>query len=232
MRDDPEAGGNPDTGKPENGFERAILKTVRLALNDYRDTQRIGLLQVRNRILITIMVIEIAAVLILGLAIVAGAGVDQILAATAFFLVGTVLGLLYNRLYTPLETQPVVNEDYGLGRVRLLATPLFSGLAAIAGVLLVMVVPAVVDTGEITSVETTDLGREPGAVTTAQPQVQNTRADSQIPALNQIFSFNSSNFVIAAIFGLSPAYLFARLGQGNKLLANLNSTQPTSRTSA
>jgi hypothetical protein len=85
----------------------------------------------------------------------------------------------------------------GVGRARLLATPLFSGLAAVAGVLLVGV----------------GLGAE------------GTMANGGIPPLGEIFDYESINFVIAAIFGLSPAYLFDRIGSGNKLLDNLNSTK-------
>jgi phosphoglycerol transferase MdoB-like AlkP superfamily enzyme len=184
-----------------------MLKKVRYTVNVYTDTQRRGLLEVRRRILITIMLTEVATLGLLVLAILKNAGVDQILAATSFFVVGTLVSVVYNRLYTPLETQPGIDEDYGLGLTRLLATPLFSGLAAIAGVLLVEVVPDVVNLNGSSA------------------------ANGQIPALDAIFVFDSINFVLAAIFGLSPALLFDRLGQGNKLLANLNSTKPTSQAS-
>jgi hypothetical protein len=77
----PETGGALDSEKqPTNESARAILKTVRRTLNDYRDAQRIGLLQLRNRILHTIMATKVAALLVLALAIVAGAGTDPILA--------------------------------------------------------------------------------------------------------------------------------------------------------
>jgi hypothetical protein len=135
-----------------------------------------------------------------------------------------------------------------------LATPLFSGLAAIAGVLLVAVVPNVADidvssvtedpdqqettavslegSGQATFVRTTDPRRGLDPVAAVQAEEPDEGANEDPPPLGAIFDFNAINFVIAAIFGLSPVYLFQRLGQSNQLLANLNSTKPTSRTGA
>jgi hypothetical protein len=223
-------------------YPRAVLKTVRRTINEYRDEQRSGVVQVRNRLLMTALVTQIVALLLLGLAVTARARAEAIEAAAAFFLVGAVLGLLYNRLRTALEAGSMVDEDYGLSTARLWATPLFCGLAAVGGVLLVAVVPNVVDldtatspgtetTATATPAPTADRLSEPTVRSLAQtpyPDPQTAAAD-QVPSLGEIFTLDGLKLIIAAIFAASPAYLFDRLGQSDKLLSNLRSTQPANR---
>lgn len=60
-------------------------------------------------------------------------------AAALFFLIGAVVGL-FNRLLGDIDSDQVI-EDYGLSQARLVHTPLFSGLAAIGGVLIVAMLP-------------------------------------------------------------------------------------------
>ncbi len=54
--------------------------------------------------------------------------------ASVYYLVGGVVGL-FSRLRVDAEANSAV-EDYGLAKVRLIATPLISGLAAVSGVVL------------------------------------------------------------------------------------------------
>lgn len=67
------------------------------------------------------------------------ATVPMLTAAALFFLIGAVVGL-FNRLLGDIDSDHVI-EDYGLSQARLLHTPLFSGLAAIGGVMIVAMLP-------------------------------------------------------------------------------------------
>jgi hypothetical protein len=218
--DEPESPGMKTTIRAttlKHKYPRAVLKEVRHTINDYRNEQRRGLLRVRNGLLIAVMVTEVLALLLLGFAVMANPDTTNIEAAVAFFLVGAVLGLLYNRVRTALETTDTVDEGFGLSMARLWATPLFSGMAAIGGVLLVAVVPNVVDITPLTEPTGSQVNTDPRQLP---------------PNLNEIFTLESLNIVIAAIFGLSPVYFFDRLKQGDKLLSNLRSTEPANRANA
>ena|SRR5436309_14798417 len=63
------------------------------------------------------------------LAVIANAPHPSLIAATAFFLVGAVVGL-FKQLYLDASTE-TATDDYGLSTARLSHTPLFSGLAAL-----------------------------------------------------------------------------------------------------
>jgi hypothetical protein len=71
---------------------------------------------------------------LLAIAIITGAQQSAIAAASAFYLVGATVGLL-NQLRGVSQSDTAV-EDYGLSIARLIAMPLFCGLAAIGGVVL------------------------------------------------------------------------------------------------
>jgi uncharacterized membrane protein len=77
----------------------------------------------------------IALYLLLELAILAGADVQMIIAATVFYLVGAIVGL-YSRLYEQARSETSV-DDFNLASARLLAAQLYSGIAAIGGVVIV-----------------------------------------------------------------------------------------------
>jgi hypothetical protein len=79
-------------------------------------------------------------------------------------------------------------------------------VAAVAGIFLVAVVPDIVNFSEPT------------------------KKILDPPDLKNIFSLKPSpKFIVAAIFALSPVYLFDRLRQTDKLLSNLRSTQLANR---
>ena len=74
------------------------------------------------------------------------AGVSQaaMTTAAAFYLVGALVGL-FGRLYNESQSSKSI-DDYRLTLVRTIATPMFSGLAAVGGVLLTQKVTSSVDT--------------------------------------------------------------------------------------
>src|SRR5207248_4556990 len=114
-----------------------------------------------------------------------GASPALIGVATAFFLVGGLIGL-FNQCYNDAQAGTVV-DDYGLTTARLLMTPLVSGLAAVAGVIIVAVL----------SIAQLRLGSDPGV------------------GLVDLFDVQRLmfNLIVAATFGLTPGLLIDRLKQ-------------------
>lgn len=122
-----------------------------------------------------------------------GVGVPQqtIVSALAFFLVGAVVGL-FNPLNLDGSVETAV-EDYGLAAVRLLHTPLVSGLAALLGsVTLPLLSVRINPTGDVNAA---------GQQTIVTPTLQ------------AIFDVTARPFslVLAAVFGLTPSALLSRL---------------------
>jgi hypothetical protein len=124
----------PDAEQPATA--RAALAQVRYAISDYRDGLREALVRARNRLFGTIVFSGLTACTLLFVAILYGAPKSAILAATAFYLVGGIVGLV-RELQSAATGATATQDDYGLGVVRLIGTPLLAGLAAIGGVVLV-----------------------------------------------------------------------------------------------
>lgn len=174
----------------DDAAARAVIREVRHAVSDYRDSRRAAIVRARNRLLRTILVTGIAADVLLGLVIVEHVEQGTLAAAAAFFLVGGVVGL-YNRLRLEGNTGVATTPDYGLFDARLLHTILVSGLAAVGGVFLMSAAPVA------------------GAVL-------GTNAQTAAPmALDQVFNpeTNRLGFLVAAVFGLTPDLLIGKLRQ-------------------
>ena len=113
-----------------------MLAQVKSAINEFRDGRREGLVRARNRLFGTVIFSGITGCTLLYVAILSGADKTQILAASAFYLVGGIVGLV-KQLQSAATGGAASQDDYGLGVVRLIQTPLLAGLAAIGGVVLV-----------------------------------------------------------------------------------------------
>ena len=108
---------------------------------------------------------------------------------------------LFNQLYLDASAE-TATEDYGLTTARLLHTPLFSGLAAVGGVLLIPILTS--------------------GVNGAQPSL----------SLAKVFNLTQTpfSFVLAAIFGLTPTVLISRLHQeAEQYKADLKSSESLTR---
>jgi hypothetical protein len=123
----------------------------------------------------------------------------QLTAATAFFLVGAVVGV-FNELWARSRVTHGTVFDYGLGQLRLIATPVLSGLAALGGILATNVLG-----GYLVGSETPDLA-----------------------SLRAIFDLSEypMGLLVAAIFGLTPGLLLERLnakkGDYEKMISELS----------
>lgn len=186
---------------------REALREVRHAINEYRDDRHDGLVRARNRLVWTMLAVGITTYLLLSLALVTGVAVTYIRTVAVFYLVGAIVGL-FNRLRTEASQTSAV-EDFGLSQARLVVTPLVSGLAAVAGVYLVAVAPALLPTGTV--------GAEPA------------------PTLTMVYDLatNPIGLVYAAIFGLAPGALTSRLTSASaRLERDLQSTEAAATSAA
>lgn len=124
--------------KPET-VALAVLRTVRRSINEYRGGSWGGLIVARNRLLGAMILTAVTAYTLLAIAIICKPPPHVIVAASVFYLVGATAGL-FSRLRSQSQADTAV-EDYGLSAARLVTIPVFSGLAAIGGVVLVAMAP-------------------------------------------------------------------------------------------
>jgi hypothetical protein len=169
---------------------RAVLVAVRRSINDFRDQRRAGLVRARNHLLATMAATGLVTYVFLGIAFLMQASVSGIVAFAAFFLTGAVVGL-FRQLEAASTRYAVAEDDFGLNYARLLHAPLFSGLAAVAGVMLTALASQLMLANGTT-------GSTDGVT---------------IPSLGQVFSLttNQGGLVFAAMFGLVPNLFIARL---------------------
>ena len=220
---------------------RAALRRIRRTVNEFRDSRRAGLVRARNNLFGTVLFTAMNAYVLLGIAMIMGAGRPQILAATVFYLVGACVGL-FRQLAAAGSADTHSEEDYGLATARLIHTPLFSGLAGVGGVVLTLIALAVTprpatpsstpvgttpNVETITSTATTQTTTTPTATTSNATISEDTTTSNEVPSLKQIFSLeNPTAVVIAAIFGLTPGLLMSRLhSNAEKFKVDLRSTE-------
>lgn len=176
----------------------SALANVRFSINDFRDSSWNGLLQVRNQTMTTLLLTNITLFAFADAAVIAGASGKAMLSGTIFLLIGAAVGF-FNRLNTQFQAQAAV-EDYGLTGARILAIPAYSGLAAVAGVVITSV--AGVATGAATPSLSTLFVLPP----------------------------STGLLVVAAAFGAAPDLVLSRLGDASeKFKRGIASTEPGNR---
>jgi hypothetical protein len=191
---------------------RIVLRGVRHALNRFRDERRGGLASARSQLIWTGLLTGVIAYALLGLAILVDAPSSAITAAVVFYLVGAMIGLL-DQLRIGAGGNTTAEEDFGLGRMRLFYSPVLSGLAAIGGVVAVAMLHASLS----------------GAIVEYAPPSGSGEVvpTLEAPPLELIFDLDANRFgvVLAAVFGLTPSLLVARVqGLANRYQADLQST--------
>jgi hypothetical protein len=179
---------------------RERLRTVRFALNKYTDQIWDKVLRARNQLSRTMIVTGIVAYGGVALALVAGADKATILGASAFFIVGALIGLFTRLRAEAASSVPI--DDYGFANARLAAAPLISGLAAIAGV--VITAKFILPTSDVVAPASVD---DSGKVTNVAAQVR------QPASLHDIFDLDvdPQGLLVAAIFGATPGLVLDRL---------------------
>ena len=168
---------------------RNALRDARQTLNEFRSGLWEGLITLRNQLLGTALITALLTYILLFVAIGAGINVESMKAALVFYLVGSIVGL-FSRLYTESQTSSAI-DDYGLTLARVVVTPLVSGLAAIAGVLVIAILSI-------------NILNAPGS-----------SPDTGLPQLGTIYDIvqNRQGIIVAALFGLTPNRLINILQQ-------------------
>jgi hypothetical protein len=181
----------------------AILVETRYEINRFRDNSWEGIVNARNHLLDTSMILGLMTYALLVFALITTPEPRAILWAAIYFLVGAITAL-FARARIEWSTASAV-DDFGLTRARLVHLPWLAGLAAVGGVLV-----------------TTVLG----------PQLVPTGGSGTAPAVAEVFNGdNTSLILVAAVFGLTPDLIIRRLEQQTeKYKADLESTQSTQST--
>ena len=178
----------------------AVLRTVRNTIDEYRDERWMGIVRARNQLMLAVFVTGVLTTALVGYAaLVAGPSATTAKLAegpyatfatiTGLYLVGAIVGL-FNRLYIESKADTAV-DDFGLATARLITTVLFSGLAAVGGVLVTIMLYNTV-------LPPAARGNNPRAV-----------------GIDDIFNLHTYplDVVIAAIFGIAPNLLISSLQQ-------------------
>jgi hypothetical protein len=119
---------------------RREIQAVRKDLNDFVAWRFTGIITARNLLTRATVCMGVFVYLLFIVALLAGAPTRAIIAVTALYLTGAVIGV-FSWLLTARSTETAI-EDYGLSTVRLLATPTLAGMAALFGVFLAHIVGA------------------------------------------------------------------------------------------
>ena len=168
---------------------RNALRDARQTLNEFRSGLWDGLITLRNQLLGTALITALLTYILLFVAIGANINVESMKAALVFYLVGSIVGL-FSRLYTESQTSSAI-DDYGLTLARVVVTPLVSGLAAIAGVLVIALLSM-------------NILNAPGS-----------GVNTGLPQLGTVYDIvqNRQGIIVAALFGLTPNSLINILQQ-------------------
>ncbi len=186
---------------------RVTLREIWRALNEFRDTQRLGIVSLRNQLMANIFVTGFVTYALLCTVVFAVVHTNSptqperatILAAVVFYIVGAMAGL-FGRIYSESKAN-TGGDDYGLSLGRLISTPLISGIAGIGGVFLYNIIILQVVPGSS-------------------------------GVLLSIFNINRLDYLIAAaVFGYAPNLLMRGL-QSNKYVSALQSSQTSRSTDA
>ncbi|MCA1569832.1 MAG: hypothetical protein LC798_05820 [Chloroflexi bacterium] len=187
-----------DTASDRAARVRTEVAAVRRAINEFRDSRWDGLARARNRLNYTTALTAWTGYLLLILSLGLQASREAAAAAAVFFLIGALIGL-FAQLRLDAQREEVV-EDFGMAAARLRQTVVASGIAAVAGVLIVTIAAGATGTSE-------------GAGTDTLGGVFNLDA-------------NPAQLLIAAVFGLSPALLIERLtASADQYRADLKETE-------
>lgn len=182
------------------------IRQVRSALHKYTNERWDALVRARNQLLGTAVLTSVLTYILVDVAILVGVPVVTLEQISGFYLLGAIVGL-FGRMLNESNTKDADiahMDDYGLTGVRILVTPLLSGLAALVGVLLASMLSIVL-------------------TTTVSHSTMN------LPTLANIYNFNMypQNLVFAAVFGYLPSLVIGLLKQqANKIQSEIHSSSP------
>jgi hypothetical protein len=129
---------------------RNMLSEVRYEINNFRDNSWEGLVNLRNRLADTVVLLGLTTYALLALAIFLEAPPRTIIWAVTYFLIGAIAGL-FARAQSEWGAETAV-DDFGLSKTRLLQIPWLSGLAATGGVVVTSLLDPQTNTVDLASV--------------------------------------------------------------------------------
>lgn len=178
------------------GWARALVRESGYRIHEAKNDAWDQIINLRNRLFATLVLAVLLTYALVVLAVLRPVTEDAMTAAVAFFLVGAIVGV-FNELYRTSRRTKGTVFDYGLGRIRLMATPVLSGIAALGGILFTNLAGSLLISG-----------------TTPTQENAPTPAAESMPGLGEIFDLETyaMGLVVAAIFGLAPGLLLKRLG--------------------
>ncbi len=197
-----------------NAEAREALREVRFAINDYRDDIIDSFALGRNKLIWTFLAVALTTYALVALGLLFGIPKTALVSVSVLYLVASTVGL-FNRLRVESSRSSTI-EDYGLYLARLVTGALLSGLAGVAGVYLIAQAPAFL--GPLTQSTTPDGIAVPAATAVPLEKIYNLTT-------NQLALF------VAAVFGLAPSTLTARLQQQvDRLERDLQRSEPATNT--
>ena len=114
---------------------RANIRKVKAALHKFTNERWDGLVRARNQLMGTAFLTAIFTYILVIIAILANVRPITTIDAMVFYFLGAIVGL-FGRLFDERNADKVI-DDYGLSMIRIIVTPLISGLAVLIGVLFV-----------------------------------------------------------------------------------------------
>lgn len=207
------AANTPNTKCPDanaQAIAKGMLREVRSTLNDYRDKRWEGLVRQRGRLMKAIVLAGIVTHALLCITLLSDppALARQsftplqygILSAAIFYMVGAIAGLFVR--FSGESQGGTSVDDFGLSTIRLIATPVLSGLAGVLGVLVTETLASLGEPALLGSVTTKSLD------------------------LATLFTLDPRLLLTAAIFGVTPNLVIRGLQQkANEYENELQSTK-------
>ncbi len=114
---------------------RAGIRMVKSALHKFTNERWDGLVRARNQLMGTAFLTAFFTYILVIIAILANTPRMNTIDAMVFYFLGAIVGL-FGRLFDERNTDKVI-DDYGLSMIRIIVTPLISGLAVLIGILIV-----------------------------------------------------------------------------------------------
>jgi hypothetical protein len=186
---------------------REALREVRFAINDYRDDIMDSFALGRNKLIWTFLAVAVTTYALVGLGMLFTIPKTALVSVSVLYLVASLVGL-FNRLRVESSRSSTI-EDHGLYLARLITGAVLSGLAGVAGVYLIAQAPAFLSPLTAT-----------GTPVVPAPAVRN---------LEDVYDLTNNQLAlfIAAVFGLAPSTLTARLqAQVDRLERDLQRSEP------
>ena len=130
----PSAANNGQDSKQSEQDARDDIRKVKSALHKFTNERWDGLVRARNQLMGTAFLAAFFTYILVIIAILANVSSPNTIHAMVFYFLGAIAGL-FGRLFDERNADKVI-DDYGLSMMRIIVTPLISGLAALVGILL------------------------------------------------------------------------------------------------